>query len=1029
MPRRLTRLHSAALAALLNVLAVAAAADTVESVAAEETAVERIVATVLDAAEVRSTDIAVALDGEPLELQVREGADGAHYIQAAPVFDALGSAHAFRDGVLHITRAPDRAKLTFSSATGLVTANGEALGHLKTFGVVEGEDVWLTPNAVAVLTGTHARYGEVERLYDFELDPRLRTVTGFDIFVNDVPLFDLPTPPRAVGPVLLLPLGPIAEALGHRVDREGGRVRVRRAQDSAVFTLDLASGLISLAGEPIGISKDAAFVDPATLLLPSTTLETLTGTHIATSGQRVNIDIDDRLRDIVAPGERIADIAAATPFTPESLTFALGPRQLNTVAGDFRYRGYNARLRYELQSMPDRLAELEPSWLSLDYEHVSGVRGAVGDIYTRNRETSDVGADRLRGFRATQANDKGRMSLAVGAPLRGSRRVGDDQFRDSFGGLAAGMRWQDARGWEAGAALAYDGATDDARAVLSAISRRLGTDGPSRATYQGAASLGVFAGPNRSRTLDLRFDVGSQYDFDEDLTLSTTLEYVGVEFQRALLDREARERLRDVSGDALDDTLDDAIEPGLDALERTLRGEDTLRYGATLGWRPGEAGAFRNVALNLNLDQRRSALTTSSTTTTASRAGVDLAALTPGPEIGVNLGMSLFDIDSETPERADRGREVRASAFKRVRSVDLRADYSNLRTDRAGRRETANLTASPGATTLALPRGAALSLVPTVGTAMRDGSWRLQGSAVAQLDTGELFGPRNRVGATFGVVQSVRTRGGGTTRAFLSVDAARRIPIGENMALGIGFATDLDDNHTLGLTLRGRYDFNPRRRLTETREGAGILSGQVFFDRNRDSIRQPDEPGLPGVGLRLENTPFALRVDPNGAFTIRNLPEGVYKVAIVGKTLPLGYSMSADAAERVSISEGRLTRHDVPVVQRGQLRGFLFADGNGNGAHDAGETRLENTRLELRGPDGESHRLRTTTFGQFAFDDLSAADYTLYHDGREVSRVALADHERLMARLAVAIPSEPSDTAVAEDIQHTGEAGLPEPAP
>jgi len=81
--------------------------------------------------------------------------------------------------------------------------------------------------------------------FNFKLDPRLKVATGFDIIVNGLSLGNLNPEPKSIGPVLIMPLLPIAEALGHDVTviDATNEVRVRRAQDSAEFTLNLDTGL------------------------------------------------------------------------------------------------------------------------------------------------------------------------------------------------------------------------------------------------------------------------------------------------------------------------------------------------------------------------------------------------------------------------------------------------------------------------------------------------------------------------------------------------------------------------------------------------------------------------------------------------------------------------------------------------------------------------------------------------------------------------------------------------------------------
>ena len=978
------------------------------------------------ASDVTPADVRVVVEGQAVETQAYLTDQGEHYLDADPILSALDNHVRFLDGVLHVTRSQDKVTMSLFTETGLVQADGKDLGHLRHYGRISPSEYLLTPNTLAILTGTHAKFDEKTKTYDLELDARLKVVTGFNILVEGISLQEVDPQPRAVGPVLLLPLRPIAEALGHDVVvvEGGASVEVRRAQDSALFRLDFDSGLLSLSGKPIGVSRDIAFVEADTLLLPATTIETLTGTHISTEGGIVEVDLDSRLSGVVEAGLSVEEIVADTPFTPESLTFSLGPRQVNRVSGDFRWRGVNGRARLEIQDMPDEFVELEPSWLSLDFEHISGTEGSIGDIYARHRETASVGSSRLRGVRAERRLETGHISAVIGTPVRGSRRISDDQSRLTFDGVAAGARWKDDEGWEAGLAVAHDPLTDDQRAVLSAISQRLGTDDLAL-NVNGA--LGVFNGPDRSRPVDARLSVSAQQRVTPQLDVTGFASYTGVEFQRSLLTDEARERER-----ALDEA-ERNLGVSVSNRERDARraGADTAEYGVDLRWRPKTQGFLRAPAISVSAAQQRSGVTTDGIRLTRNRVSAGAATSLGDTGVGVNLGVSAFDISGRdvAGEPVDQsGRSFRASAFKRFNDFDLRGDYENSWSSGDGTRETATLSVTPEGFDVRLPKGAAVSVAPSARLTSTDGRVFLQGSAVAQLDSGQVFGPKNRVGATFGVVQAYSEQFGLRTQTFLTVDAARRIRIGENMALGLGYATDLKGTHSIGLNLTGRYDFAKKRRLARTEPDSGILTGQAFFDRNRDGIKQDDEPGLPGIGIQLENTPWRLRADGNGAFTVRNLKKGLYDVRIIGQTLPLGFAQSSDAKARVSIQNGRVTDLRIPVVQRGQLRGFLFVDSNGNGTYDKGETRPEGVRIEAEGPEGEVS-IRSSTFGQYAFDDLVGGTYTITQDGLTVAEIDLTEFDSLMGKVQIPIP--PRDVAGADPpiIEDTEGAGPPEPAP
>jgi len=360
-----------------------------------------------------------------------------------------------------VRRSQDGVVMELFTDTGIVKQNGRALGRLRHFGEVSEDRLLLTANAIAVLSGAAGKFNAKTNEFNFKLDPRLKIATGFEIFVNELPLGTLNPAPRSVGPVLLLPLLPIAEELGHSVQViEGGSVvTIRRAQDSAEFSLNLDTGLIMLRGNPIGLSKDVTYIDRTNLLLPVSAIETLTGTHVDSKGgtNRIDITLDDRLKGAIKPSASVEDAAKKTPFTPESLIFSLGPDIINTVEFNAHAGSFNGQLRYETQDLVTNTAELEPSWLSLNFAHTSGTTGTIGDYAADFRELDGVGLRRVRGLAVQKTTDKGRWAAVVGVPEDGVRQISNDQTRSSFDGLAAGVRYADRDGWEAGLSARQDG--------------------------------------------------------------------------------------------------------------------------------------------------------------------------------------------------------------------------------------------------------------------------------------------------------------------------------------------------------------------------------------------------------------------------------------------------------------------------------------------------------------------------------------------------------------------------------------------
>lgn len=997
------------------------------------------------------TSITVTLDGETLEsTEVHRSDKGGLYVNAMPIFQALNNDFEYDDvsKALIVRRSQDGVVMELYTDTGIVKANGKALGKLKHFGEVSEGRFILTPNAIAVMSGANGRFNKKSNEFEFKLDSRLKVATGFEIFVNDIALGNLNPAPKSIGPVLILPLLPIAEALGHdvRVLDSTGEVFVRRAQDSAEFKLNLNTGLVKLRDVPYGISKDVTYIDQTNLLLPVSAIETLTGTNISTSegGTRIEVVLDERLSGSIKPLGSVDDEAKDTPLTLETIQFSAGPDVINTVDVDFRVKRVNARLRYEIPDLPTSVAELEPSWLSLEYAHLNGVSGTVGDYSADFRELDGVGIRRIRGISANKVTDKGRWALTAGVPTQGAVRISNDQSRLTYGGLAAGGRYASRKGWEAGLALKRDNLTDDQMAVLSAISGSLGRKKDKKFQWDARADVGVFDGPVRDKPVDVRGSVSGRYDVNESVTVDTFVQYDGVEFLRTNLDNEDRE-------DTITETLNPDVQlPENDAFipDTRVRGADNLTLSGSVRYSPSkDIGFLNNPAASIRAQTSTTGVTVGSETAVTTRSvGASVATSIAQTGVSVSLDANVFDQSfAGDPENDSFGQSFGARAYKQFERFTVRAQYQNSNVKGQGVQQSANVNVTARSFNVPLPKDAGLSLAPSVSAGWTPESQSLRGGIVANFDSGDLLGRKTKLNASLGVLQSVaagsNARGQTRTDKYLSVSVARRVAIGKNMALGLAYRNNLSGSQSIGLQLDGRFDFNEKRKYKQTLDGRGVLKGRAFVDENRDGIQQEGEPAVPNVLVRLKSTKLALRTDRSGFYTVQNVKVGLYDVVVDGRSLPLGYALSADVMTRATIYDGQITDVPLPIVQRGQIRGFTYVDDNGNRAYDKGEERIDSVSLNLKGletDDAAKTLAVSTSFGQFAFDDLPDGEYTVTATSQpklgltagEGVTLNLSDYDRLMAKIAIPVTrAKPVIDSDIREVKAAAEPEVPDPPP
>lgn len=974
------------------------------------------------------TTITVTLDGETLEsTEVHRTQKGELYVNAMPIFQALGNDVEYDDvsKALIVRRSQDNVVMELFTETGIVKADGRALGKLPHFGEIKQGRYILTPNAIAVMSGASGKFDKNSNSFDFKLDPRLRVATGFDVIVNGQSLGHLNPAPKSIGPVLIMPLLPIAEALGHDVTvlDSTNEVRVRRAQDSAEFKLNLDTGLVKLRDVPYGITKDITYIDDVNLLLPVSAIETLTGTNISLEGgtSRIIVDLDERLSGAIKPGERVSEVASKEPFTVETLSFHVGTDTINRADLDFRVKEINGRVRYETPDLPASAAEAAPSWLSLDFAHVNGITGAVGDYSADHRELEGVGLRRIRGVSVLKTTDKGRWALAAGAPVDGAKIISEDQSRLTFGGFAAGARYQSRQGWEAGLSLKKDSLTDDQMAVLTAISGQLGRKKDNKIQWDARANLGYFDGPARESSIDLRASVSGRVDVNETVTLDANATYDGAEFLRSRLSEEelADEISAQFNPDDETANFEDPLIP-----DTRRRGIDQFTIGGAVRITPNkDIGIFTNPAASIRAQNTTSgAVVGTAEQVNLQTVGASVASSIANTGVSLSADINSFKQTFASDAPSESGYGYSARAYKQFEHVTLRAQYLNSVKNGDDKRESAALTATARSFNIPVPKNGSFSIAPSATAAWTPEMTSLRGGVVANFNSGDILGKKTRLDASLGILQSVGSAGGNgngnspsQTDKFLSVTLARRMRIGKNMALGLTYRNNLNGDQRVGIQLDGRFDFNEKRKYKNTLDGRGVLKGRAFVDENRDGIKQEDEIAVPNALVRLKGTRLALRTDKGGFFTIQNIKEGLYDVQIDGRSLPLGYSMAMDGQTRVTIDDGRITDVPLPIVQRGQIRGFAFIDDNANGEYDTGEERIDGASLRLNGKDlDEGLTAVSTSFGQYAFDDLTGGVYEVsvlgqpklgLMPGAPVS-INLNEHDRLMARVPIALLRE-----------------------
>jgi len=248
-------------------------------------------------------------------------------------------------------------------------------------------------------------------------------------------------------------------------------------------------------------------------------------------------------------------------------------------------------------------------------------------------------------------------------------------------------------------------------------------------------------------------------------------------------------------------------------------------------------------------------------------------------------------------------------------------------------------------------------------------------------------------------VETAGTPFGGATNSALNTDdiTAIVVPVGANIATGYNFGELLPSS----------------------------LAGSVYNDTNNDGVRQGGETGVDAVPVRLTGTDAfgqAVSIDgtsnATGDFIFDNggtgLRPGTYTITEL--TQPAGLLDGKETAG-TSLGDATATNEQISSINLAQntaatdylfgelrpvsLSGFVYADLDGDGAKDAGESGLQGVTVRLTGTDDLGQPVDTTVLtdatGAYSFTNLRPGTYSItetqpadYADGADTLGTGLS---------------------------------------
>lgn len=205
-----------------------------------------------------------------------------------------------------------------------------------------------------------------------------------------------------------------------------------------------------------------------------------------------------------------------------------------------------------------------------------------------------------------------------------------------------------------------------------------------------------------------------------------------------------------------------------------------------------------------------------------------------------------------------------------------------------------------------------------------------------------------------------------------------RLPYGLGLGLSGKYRLGEFSWQALGVVeLKG--GFNTPEEVVQAFGGraTGYVEGVVFHDRNRDGVRNLDDPPLPGARVRVGAQ--EVHSDTQGRYRLELYP-GTYRLEVGG----LEASLALRRQVEVRVERGKAVPLDLPVESVAGLQGQAYLDENRNGQRDEDEPPLPYARVLLRGP--EARTALADGRGNFTVGGLLPGRYTLSLDPKSMDR-------------------------------------------
>lgn len=151
----------------------------------------------------------------------------------------------------------------------------------------------------------------------------------------------------------------------------------------------------------------------------------------------------------------------------------------------------------------------------------------------------------------------------------------------------------------------------------------------------------------------------------------------------------------------------------------------------------------------------------------------------------------------------------------------------------------------------------------------------------------------------------------------------------------------------------------------------GMLTGYVFYDRNKNGVKDASDVPVAGITVMLDDSTSA-RTNKDGYYSFSFLSPKKYDVMLEKSKLPAYFDERKPYT--ANVANFRISKVDIPLVRMGSSSGYVFNDYNQNGIKEDGEEGIPYVIVKVK---GSSNYTYTDRNGFYTISNLPVGNYII----------------------------------------------------